>query len=191
MESLLTWDLQMFLNINGRWINGFFDWLLPIVREPFIWAPLYLFLLVFVTYNFGWRGFLWIVFFLITFAICDQSSGFFKEFVGRLRPCRDPLISPYVRQLAIYCPMSGSFTSSHAANHFGVGMFCFVTLRPRIGKWAWLFFLWAAVIGYAQVYVGVHYPLDIVGGALLGLLAGSLSGGFFQRRIRLELEQTT
>jgi undecaprenyl-diphosphatase len=87
--------------------------------------------------------------------------------------------------------MSGSFTSSHAANHFGLAMFSFLTLRPQIGKWAWLFFLWAAAIGYAQVYVGVHYPTDIIGGAVLGMLAGLLSGGFFQRRIRLELEKTT
>jgi undecaprenyl-diphosphatase len=67
-------------------------------------------------------------------------------------------------------------------------MFCFLTLRRHIGKWAWLFFVWAASICYAQVYVGVHYPLDIAGGALLGMLAGLMSGGFFQRRIRLELE---
>jgi len=55
----------------------------------------------------------------------------------------------------------------------------------------WLFYVWAFAIGYAQVYVGVHYPLDIAGGALLGILIGLLSGGFFQRRIRLEAATTT
>ncbi len=191
MENLLTWDLKLFFYINGKWNNGFFDFLLPWLREPYLWAPLYLFLAIFVTYNFAWRGFFWMVFFIVTFAITDQSSMFFKDAVARLRPCRDPLIAPYVRVLVNYCPQIGSFTSSHAANHFGLAMFSFITLRPRIGKWAWLFFLWAAVICYSQVYVGVHYPLDVVGGALLGMLAGLLSGGFFQRRIRLELDKTT
>ncbi|MBO9151044.1 phosphatase PAP2 family protein [Chitinophaga sp. GCM10012297] len=191
MNNLLTWDLKAFFYINNKWTNGFFDFLLPWLREPYIWAPLYLFLLVFVTYNFRWRGFFWIVFFIITFAITDQSSMFFKNLVGRLRPGNDPVIAPYVRVLVEYYPRSGSFTSSHAANHFGLAMFSFITLKPQIGKWAWLFFVWAAVICYSQVYVGVHYPLDIAGGALLGMLAGLLSGGFFQRRIRLELEQTT
>ncbi|MGN6508244.1 MAG: phosphatase PAP2 family protein [Chitinophaga sp.] len=188
MNGLLTWDLRLFFYINSKWTNGFFDFLLPWLREPYVWAPLYLFLLIFVPLNFRWRGFFWLVFFIITFAITDQSSMFFKNLVGRLRPGNDPLIAPYVRVLVSYYPRSGSFTSSHAANHFGLAMFCFLTLRRHIGKWAWLFFVWAASICYAQVYVGVHYPLDIAGGALLGMLAGLMSGGFFQRRIRLELE---
>ena len=133
----------------------------------------------------------WIVFFILTFAITDQASAFIKDVVGRLRPCRDPNIAEYVRVMVIYCPSSGSFTSSHARQPFWPCDVSFLSLKPQIGKWAWLFFCWAAVIGYAQVYVGVHYPLDILGGALLGLTAGALSGGFFQRRIRLELEQTS
>lgn len=191
MNDLLLWDLKLFFYINNRLTNVFLDFLLPWLREPYLWAPLYLFLGVFVVYNYKWRGFFWIVFFILTFAITDQASGFVKDAVGRLRPCRDLNIAQYVRVLVVYCPGSGSFTSSHAANHFGLAMFSFLSLKPQIGKWAWLFFLWAAAISYSQVYVGVHYPLDIVGGALLGMMAGILSGGFFQRRIRLELEQTS
>lgn len=191
MNDLLLWDLKLFFYINNRLTNVFLDFVLPWMREPYFWAPLYLFLGVLVVYNYKWRGFFWIVFFILTFAITDQSSAFIKDLVGRLRPCRDPNIAQYVRVLVIYCPGSGSFTSSHAANHFGLAMFSFLSLKPQIGKWAWLFFAWAAVIGYAQIYVGVHYPLDILGGAVLGIMAGLLSGGFFQRRIRLELEQTS
>lgn len=191
MNDLLLWDLKLFFYINNRLTNVFLDFVLPWMREPYFWAPLYLFLGVLVVYNYKWRGFFWIVFFILTFAITDQSSAFIKDLVGRLRPCRDPNIAPYVRVMVIYCPGSGSFTSSHAANHFGLAMFSFLSLKPQIGKWAWLFFVWAAVIGYAQIYVGVHYPLDILGGAVLGIMAGLLSGGFFQRRIRLELEQTS
>ncbi|WP_341835062.1 phosphatase PAP2 family protein [Chitinophaga pollutisoli] len=186
MGTLLTWDLVLFFNINSKWTSPFLDSWLPWMREPYLWAPLYLFLLVLVLYNWGWKGFWWIVFFILTFAMCDQGSSFLKGLVGRLRPANDPNIAPYVRIMVGYYPQSGSFTSSHAANHFGLAMFCFLTLRSYLRRWAWLFFVWAAVICYAQVYVGVHYPTDILGGALLGCLAGTLGGGFFNRRIGLD-----
>jgi undecaprenyl-diphosphatase len=65
-----------------------------------------------------------------------------------------------------------SFTSSHATNHFGVATFLFVTLGRFFGSWKYLIFIWAALICYAQVYVGVHYPLDVLFGALLGFAIG-------------------
>jgi undecaprenyl-diphosphatase len=70
------------------------------------------------------------------------------------------------------CGTGGGFTSAHAANHFGLAMFLFITLRPILGNWLYLFFVWAAIICFAQVYVGVHYPFDILAGAILGCLVG-------------------
>lgn len=191
LEKLLRLDFKLFFRINNQWQHPVLDAVLPWLREPYVWAPLYLFLGLFVTINYKWRGFWWIALFLITFGLADQSSLHIKELVGRLRPCRDPLMQQFVRTLAAYCPGSGSFTSSHAANHFALGTFCFITFRHVFKNYAWLFFVWAFVIGYAQIYVGVHYPLDIAGGAALGTFIGLLSGGFFQRRIRLEPELTT
>lgn len=188
LESILKQDLRLFFHINGQWHNAVLDVILPFVREPYVWAPLYLFLGLFVTINYGWKGFFWILFFLLCFALADQSSLYMKQAFGRLRPCRDPIVSHYARVLVSYCPMSGSFTSNHAANHFALATFCFLTLKSAFGRYTWLFFLWAALIGYAQIYVGVHYPLDVAGGGLLGALIGLLSGSFFQRRIRLEPE---
>ena len=190
LERLLHYDYKLFFHINGQWHTPWMDGVIPLLREPFLWAPLYLFLGVFVTVNFGWKGFWWIAFFLITFGLADQSSLHIKALFGRIRPCRDPLLEGFVRVLVSYCPRSGSFTSNHAANHFALGTFCFLTFR-HISKWfASLFFVWAFAISYAQVYVGVHYPLDVLGGAILGIFLGLLSGGFFQRRIRLEPELT-
>jgi undecaprenyl-diphosphatase len=191
LEWLLRLDLKTFFRINNQWQHPWLDAVLPWVREPFIWAPLYLFLAVFITINYKWRGFFWIVLFIVCFGIADQTSGFLKDAVGRVRPCRDPLIQQFVRVLVSYCPISGSFTSNHAANHFALGTFCFITLREPFGRFAWLFYVWAIAIGYAQIYVGVHYPLDILGGALLGIMIGLLGAGFFQRRIRLEAALTT
>jgi undecaprenyl-diphosphatase len=80
-----------------------------------------------------------------------------------------------------YRPQSSSFTSSHAANHFGMAMFIYTTFKTRFPKWPALFFVWAFLISFAQVYVGVHYPLDITAGALIGILIGYLSGRSFNR----------
>ncbi len=110
MNDLLTWDLKLFFYINGRWTNGFFDFLLPWMREPYVWAPLYLFLLVFVPIKLPTgRAFS---------GSCSSSSPSplqtspacsFKNLVGRLRPGNDPVIAPYVRVLVEYYPRSGSF----------------------------------------------------------------------------------
>ncbi|RAJ02624.1 undecaprenyl-diphosphatase [Chitinophaga skermanii] len=191
LEQIKRLDLQLFFRINGQWTNSFFDNFLPWMREPLFWAPLYLFLIVFPILNYKWRGFFWIAFFLITFAISDQTSMFFKNYFERIRPCRDPFLADYVRVLVNYCPRSGSFTSSHAANHFSVATFCFFTMRKIFKGYTWLFFAWAAIIGYSQVYVGVHYPGDVLGGAVLGIAIGLVTSGVFQRHIRLELDNLT
>jgi undecaprenyl-diphosphatase len=86
-----------------------------------------------------------------------------------------------VRLLLDHCSGGFSFTSSHAANHFGLAMFIFMTIQPLFKKYTWLFFIWAAVIAYAQVYVGVHYPLDIFVGALIGLFIGWFIGSVFNK----------
>ena len=121
--------------------------------------------------------------FLCTVSLCDMtSSKLVKEAFERLRPCNDPDFFPYVRLLVNRCSGTYSFTSSHAANHFGMATFIFLTLRPIVGRVVWIAFIWAGVIGYAQVYVGVHYPLDILGGASIGFLFGWALSAFFNKR---------
>lgn len=188
IEILWLWiktiDQAAFFFINNTFTNSFFDQFFPLYRESDIWMPLYLFLLVLITLNFRWKSLPWILFFIITVSVCDQvSSTFLKEWFGRLRPCRDPEFSQYVRLLVVYCPGSGSFTSSHATNHFGMATFVVMTLGPYLYNWKWAFWVWAATIAYGQVYVGVHYPLDVIGGALLGILIGYASASFFLRRV--------
>jgi len=186
IDKLIHLDQQIFLVLNGEWRTGFLDAYLPYVREAIIWTPLYLFLFALVWMNFGLRGLLWIVFALLTAALTDiVSSGLLKQNIMRLRPCRDPQFSQHVYMIVKYCPQSSSFTSSHAANHFGAAMFSYITLRHTVSKWMWLLFVWAGLICYAQVYVGVHYPLDLLAGALVGSIIGWFSAGFFNRRIGL------
>ena len=186
-SSLLTnleqWDQWLFIQINNNQSNSLFDTIMPYLRIAYFWIPIYLFLLVFIPANFKGRGWWWILIFLCTVSLCDMTStNLFKEVFKRLRPCTDPEFLQHVRLVIDRCGGRFSFTSNHAANHFGMATFIFITLRPVVKNWVWLAYLWAAIIGYAQVYVGVHYPFDILGGALIGFTFGWLLGSFFNKR---------
>ena len=183
LQKLEQWDQWLFIQVNDHQTNSFFDSIMPYLRIAYYWTPLYLFLLVFISVNFKARGLWWCVLFLCTVSLCDMTStNLFKEVFHRLRPCADADFFQSVRLIVDSCGGNYGFTSNHAANHFGMATFIFITLRPVIGKWVWLAYLWAAVIGYAQVYVGVHYPFDILGGAAIGLLFGWILGVFFNKR---------
>ncbi|MBA4303302.1 MAG: phosphatase PAP2 family protein [Sphingobacteriaceae bacterium] len=168
MEQLVAIDKELFFWVNRGLAHPLLDVFLPLARNMFFWAPLYLFLIVFFPLNFGKQGWLIVLGVVLTFACTDFiSSSIIKPWVGRLRPCNDEEVRQWVR-LLVSCGGGKSFTSSHAANHFGVGVFVGLALKPYF-RWALpLFVLWAGTISLAQVYVGVHYPLDIVAGALLG-----------------------
>jgi membrane-associated phospholipid phosphatase len=173
-------DRRIFFLINNDSSNPFFDTVLPFMRESDIWAPLYLFMLIFAVLNFGKKGWLWFLFALCTAAVTDLvSSHLIKEHIFRLRPCQNPALADKINILANYCPQSSSFTSSHAANHFGLAVFIVLTLRKYTSSWVNLFYAWAFIISYAQVYVGVHYPLDVITGGLIGWLLGYFIARFF------------
>jgi undecaprenyl-diphosphatase len=166
-------DQALFKLINGHWTNTFFDSLLPWMRTSEHWFAFYIALVSYVFYKWGWKAWKWLLSVAITIALTDQVSSFiFKPFIHRLRPCNDPAILNKVNLLIGTCPSSFSFTSSHAANHFSLAMFVFMSLQPLFKKYTYLFFVWAGIISYAQIYVGVHYPLDILGGTLIGLIMG-------------------
>lgn len=180
LNPILGLDKALFSLINGKWTHPVLDVIMPWLRHANNWIPLYLALLLFLCYKWGKTTWKWLLVAVFNVAISDQlSSNVFKPFFGRLRPCQDPTILYKSRLLIDHCMTSASFTSSHAANHFGFAMFAFMTLRPFFKNYTYLFFVWAACISYAQVYIGVHYPLDVLGGALLGLSLGYASSKVF------------
>lgn len=186
LDYLLAWDQWLFIKINTFWTNDFLDSIFPWYRDSNAWIPLYLFLLLFAFINFGWRIWPWILFFILTVALTDQlSSGLIKGLVQRPRPCNDEDMMHYVKTLLGGCSGGYSFPSSHATNHFGMACYIYFTMKPYFKKWGYLFFFWAATIAYGQVYVGVHYPLDVLGGAIVGSLVGMMTASVFNRRIGL------
>lgn len=186
LQKLQQFDVQAMLLFNRKWENGFFDALMPWLRESVVWAPLYLYMVVWGLMNLGRKGVWWVAWAILTIALSDQvSSGIIKNTVARIRPCRDPEVLPLITLRLQNCSGAFSFTSSHAANHFALAMYVFTSLAPVIGTRVtrWLF-VWAGLICYAQVYVGVHYPLDILGGTIVGLLCGKLTAWFYLKKAK-------
>ena len=181
-----NFDKYLFLKINTVWTSPLLDAILPWWRDKNTWIPLYIFLALFAFINFGKKALPWFLFVLATAALMDQiSSNLLKDFFDRVRPCNDIVMSLKERLLVRHRPQSGSFPSSHASNHFALGVFFLLTLRRYFGKLAWLFILWAATISYGQIYVGVHYPTDIIAGAILGSLVGGIVYFLFTRFFKM------
>jgi membrane-associated phospholipid phosphatase len=182
-ERIDEWDKWLFIKLNSQWTNPVFDAIFPYIRNSISWVPLYIFVLVFMALNFGKKGIWWSLAFLCTVAITDViGAQILKESFQRIRPCQDPEFSFHVRLLLRKCSTSYSFVSNHAANHFGIATFAVFTFKGLFKKWMYLAYVWAFFIAYAQIYVGVHYPLDVIGGAVLGVMAGLLTAWIFDKR---------
>lgn len=176
--------LQQLINRGAQ--SAVLDFLAPIVREPKTWIPLYLFLAIWVPYRFGRSGFYWCLAFIVTFGLGDfLSARCIKPIVGRLRPCNDPAFREQVRTL-VDCGVGYSFPSTHATNHFALAMFLSVTLGSYYPGVRLAAFGWALAVGSAQIYVGLHYPFDVLGGAILGVGVGTFTALIFTRYIGLK-----
>lgn len=179
LEYLTEIDKIVFLSINQGLSNPFFDFLMPILRNPYTWAPLYLFILIFAIKNYKKRGIIMILFFLLSFGLGDMiSASVIKPQVMRVRPCNDVPFKEQVK-VRVRCGSGYSMPSSHATNHFAMGVFLLMVFRKRWKPIIWLSILWAASISFAQIYVGVHYPGDVLVGTLLGILIGLFTSSIF------------
>lgn len=172
VEILNEIDQQLFIFIHASGAMPFLDPLLLAIRHAYTWIPLYALVLFWLIKYYRQYTILFLAGTLLTFAITDYgSASILKPYFARLRPCYSEAMKPYLREL-LACGGKWSMPSSHASNHFGLAAFWFWTSKTMGGKqWSWVW-LWALLIGYAQVYVGKHYPFDIVVGAVFGTLAG-------------------
>lgn len=164
MTSLVhSLDIALFRLINVSGQNSFFDWFMPFMSDlNNFHLPLFLLGVLVVARN--WKaGLVFLVFLGATLALTDTSSNrILKEWIGRIRPCA---ILENIRLIAD-CNSSYSFPSIHAVNVFA-GVFFFSQVFRRMAP---VFYVIAAAVAYSRVYLGIHYPLDVVGGAAIGLL---------------------
>lgn len=163
ISVLSSWDITLFRLINGQGHNYFLDWFMPFMTN----LNNFTFVLVAMGFWILWRerkaGVVFLVFIGLTLAITDPfSSRLLKDWLGRVRPCH---VLEEVRLLTD-CNTSYSFPSSHAVNIFAAAFFFSQPLK----KLSPLFFGIAGIVGYSRIYIGIHYPLDVIGGAAIGLL---------------------
>ncbi|MBS3740576.1 MAG: phosphatase PAP2 family protein [Candidatus Cloacimonetes bacterium] len=170
IQFLFDLDKSIFLFFNAKIANPVFDFIFPIITEPDNWLiPAILGLGVFI--YFEKKQALLILFLgLITFALTDAISyRIIKPLVGRLRPCNPEVLIRGGNFLMGY-KSSFSFPSNHAANMFGIATVFYYFYKDK----AIFFFGFAGIIGFSRIYVGVHYPSDVLGGTILGLFLGSV-----------------
>ena len=181
-ERLDALDREVFLAINGAHAP-WSDALMETVSNMLVWFPLYLVLLFVLRRRFGWKGLAWSALLIAAMVLCSDKGSvlLFKETVMRLRPCHEPALEGLVHLGYTGCGGNYGFVSSHASNHFAIALFMIGALQGR-PRWAALALLaWALLICYSRVYLGVHYPGDV----LVGALYGSLIGAIFAKLHRL------
>ena len=170
IEILKDIDQQLFLWLNSQH-TGFFDQIMYFISGKYEWIPLYAAILGFIIWRYRWRS-LWIILAVVVMiTLSDQIANLLKSGVKRPRPCKDPEIGHLVHLVNNYCRGTYGFVSGHAANSFALATFMSLLFRM---KWITVvLMIWAVLVSYSRIYLGVHYPGDVIGGALLGVLLAS------------------
>lgn len=171
IEYLQYLDIELFKVLNGCY-SDYFDCIVWLISGKFTWLPLYLILLV-VVFSRGWRqGLVIVIAIALTVTLCDQiSSSLIKPAVERFRPSHTEELAASIHTVRGYLGGRYGFLSSHAANTFGVAILLAGLFRRK--SFTITILAWALVVSYSRIYLGVHFPGDVLCGAILGLLLGT------------------
>ncbi|WP_053977472.1 phosphatase PAP2 family protein [Mangrovimonas xylaniphaga] len=173
MEQLIQYDTDLFLWLNNLG-NPTWDGFWLAVTNKFTFIPLYGVLLYLLYRKMGAKSLLIsvvVIAFMIAFT--DQISSLFKHGVQRPRPCKEADLMEQMRYIAERCGRYGFF-SAHAANSMAIAVFTGLLLRPYYKSLIFALLFWSAFVAYSRIYVGVHYPLDIICGMTFGAMSGFL-----------------
>lgn len=173
LESITQFDTNLFLLINQA-NNNVLDIIMFYASSNLFWIPLYVLLFILIGIKYRWKAIIAVVFVILAVAIADLSSvHLFKNVFQRLRPCYEPALTPIINNI-VGCGGKYGFVSSHAANSFAI-VIMVVKLIGDKHKWLnWLMPLWGILILYSRIYLGKHYPGDVIAGAILGAIIGWL-----------------
>lgn len=174
LESFLSADLSVLHFFNSS-NSVYFDALVPMLTSGLTWIPLYIALFYLVVKNHETMGQIGLV--VGAAVVCVLLAGGVIDFIikpaaGRLRPCNDPMVKMQLNLIAGTLSKSYSFFSSHAANTFSLAVFFSLLVRDRL--FAAVMFIWALLNCWTRLYLGVHYPSDIVCGMLYGSFVGAI-----------------
>lgn len=173
IDQLIELDKSLFLYLNNLGSETW-DGLWLVITNKLTFIPLYAFLLFLIFKKFGWKPLLLMVLVIaamITFT--DQITNVFKDGFMRARPCRADGVSDLARFVAERCGKYGFF-SGHSSNSMAAAVFGGLVLRPYFKRLIFILLFWSFVVAYSRIYVGVHYPLDIICGMAFGALSGFL-----------------
>lgn len=171
LQKILNTDTELFLFLNS-FHNHFWDNVMLMITRKETWLPFFLVILFLIIKNYRAKSILILVMLSLTILLSDQVSVLLKETIQRLRPVYDPQLDGLVHNVFRKGGLYG-FVSSHAANSFAIFYFTHRLFKHR--GYSMLLFFWALLMSYSRIYLGVHYPLDILGGALLGWVTGLLT----------------
>lgn len=181
LEKIIQLDKELLVFLNGLG-SPTFDGLWLIITKQLYWTPVFLLIFYFLQKKLGWKNFgYYILFTALLILLCDQTANLFKEHFQRLRPCYDPQLMDFIRIPGKKSP-SFSFFSGHAANSMATTVLSFMILK-RYYKHVYLLFLFPLIFAYSRIYLGLHFPGDILTGYLFGAIFGFIFYKLYQKYV--------
>ena len=182
MEEIILEDKQAMIFLNNLG-SSTFDPFWILVSEKWFWIPLYVIFLYFLYKNFNKKSLFYILLFVaLGITASDQIANIFKFGFERLRPCHDPSLEGLLRE--VKCGGKFGFYSAHSSNSFFVATYLTILLGKKIKQLPYFLFVWAAIVAYSRVYLGMHFPGDIIVGAIMGILLALFFGTLAKKVIK-------
>ena len=180
LEKIIQLDKELLIFLNGLGSDTFDGFWLMITKQ-LNWAPLFLLIFYLLQKKIGWKNFgFYILFTAVLILVCDQTSNLFKWYFHRLRPCNDETVNHIIR--VVKTSPSFSFFSGHAANSMASTVFAFMILKKHY-KHSYLLFLFPLIFAYSRIYLGLHFPSDILTGYAFGATFGFICYKLYQKYI--------